>query len=113
MVGAVPSTGYPEWMGRERTTANDLDRHVVTEIKVEMMRVELERLHQTAEPYHKFTVTELAERVEGLSADQVGRRLRGESGFTLTDLEQVSEALGIEPWELYKAALLRQRSARN
>lgn len=58
----------------ESARVHDLDWHVITEIKVEMMRLELERLHQTGE-VQRFTVAELADRT-GMNVDQIGRRFR-------------------------------------
>lgn len=90
--------------------AHGLDRFVVIEIKAQMAREAATRAAEGLE-HSRFTLNELADLTAGMSVDQVGRRLRGETEFTLDDLEVIAEALGIEPFALLKAALMRKRKA--
>jgi transcriptional regulator with XRE-family HTH domain len=99
-------------MAARRTIHDEdsVDFYVIAEIRVAMLRAELQRA-MAGEVDSKFTVAELADMIDGMTAEQLGRRFRGESGVTLNDLERLAEALEIEPWALLRAALMRKRNA--
>lgn len=87
----------------------DVDRAIAAEIRAQMAVITARRIaegHLTA----TYTQGELAD-VADMPLSQVGRRLRGESPFTVDDLVTLSVALGIEPWALLHAAVIRQRAA--
>lgn len=85
-----------------------LDWHVWREIETQMSFVSFERT-QAGEARPRFTIVELAE-ATGLTEDQLGRRKRGVSGFTLDDVYHIAEALGVEPHALIRAAVMRLRA---
>ena len=91
--------------------ANSVDHYVIVEVKIQIARMGLQRMEAGEAPDPSFTMTELADLIEGMTAEQLGRRFRGESAVTLNDLEKLAEALGIQPWALLKAAILRKREA--
>jgi hypothetical protein len=91
--------------------ANSVDHYVIVEIKIQIARMGLQRMEAGEAPDPTFTMAELADLVEGMTAEQLGRRFRGESAVTLNDLEKIAEALGIQPWALLRAAIQRKREA--
>lgn len=90
---------------------SSLDYWVIAELRIQMARAGMQRFEAGESDDPAFTVAELADLVKGISAEQLRRRFRSEASVTLNDLEELSEALGIEPWALLKAALMRKRSA--
>ena len=98
--------------GRRGThDANSVDHYLVVELRIQMARFGLRRMESGEAPDPTFTMAEYAFMVEGMTAEQLGRRFRGESAVTLNDLEKIAEALGIQPWALLKAAIQRKREA--
>lgn len=84
-----------------------LDYHIVAELEVQMARLAFERA-TAGEKNPQVSRAELAD-MAGVPAEGLRRRFRGEANFTMDDLERLSEALGVEPWAMLKAALMRKR----
>lgn len=90
---------------------SSLDYWVIAELKIQMARAGMQRFEAGEADDPAFTVAELADLVPSISAEQLRRRFRWEASIALNDLEELAEALGMEPWALLKAALMRKRMA--
>lgn len=88
---------------------SDIDHAIAAEIRAQMAVITANRI-AAGDLTASYTQGELADDAQ-MPLSQVGRRLRGESPFSVDDLIALSTALRIEPWALLHAAIIRQRAA--